>query len=538
MEDIKKAKLISVASAEDDNLMTKGTVVICENVVTGSVDEMEILTDLSGKVTVADNPYYYYITKNLTSADFLDYGIAAGDTGKFYTNAMGDIVYKDIKSSLSTNYALLMGIAKKQDITDECEIKLFDATGEIKLFSVADRLIFRDGTSDTQKITLRDKKIAQQLLGTADNISNLRPITYKLNQDNQICELSYSYPNIDKKPMKQVFTMDRQFNKPDSSNKASYNKYNKSIGDLYLKDDTVIFSINNITADDYIANKSYSFNDEDISIVDMNDIPAKYQEYCEGFSIQDGNEINMMVMLNVQQQKEILPYFSIVKSTSEAINKAGDVTTKLVCLENGNEIEYFLTADCNIAYDNTYFKGSFSNDKGIEANDLIAYEKGAGGEIRKLRIIMRTNAVCNYLPDIYSETREAANVEELNIKLPISTSIIGEQIDYYFGLVTAKYQGNKTNKITLTVNDDKIIVRDPIDNGDFSYDQKSRMTVTLPLSDELPILRFEANMKNKLQKISFSDIAADAIKGDERTGDLAFVKTVNGSITEIYLIGI
>ena len=68
---------------------------------------------------------------------------------------------------------------------------------------------------------------------------------------------------------------------------------------------------------------------------------------------------------------------------------------------------YFLTADCNIAYDNTYFKGSFSNDKGIEANDLIAYEKGAGGEIRKLRIIMRTNAVCNYLPDIYSETREA-----------------------------------------------------------------------------------------------------------------------------------
>ena len=540
--DIMSAKIISVVKNNDDNLMTKGKIVVCQSVESGKAESLEIINDFSGKVSINSKVYYYYKTKIQTSYDYYDYGMEVGDIGIFYTNAVGDIVYKDTKGGLSLNYALLTSIKKNDALSNKCMIKVFTAKGEEKIYPIADTLTLKREPEKTD--TFRGSKIASALLGNKKSITTLIPISYKLNLNYEINEICYPYNNVNKKPLKQVFTLDRQFNLPDDSSQAAYNKNIDSIGDIYANEATVVFGVNNVNVDDYIAGTVENVDIGSLSILSRDDIQNGYNGYCEGYSIQTGNDVNMMVLFDPNPKKEIISSFFVVKSIVKSVNKNGDPADKAICYKDGEEAEYFIKADAEIYYDDTFFKVDNDNKnyfgavQSLEKNDLIDFSQNATGEIDKIRIIMRSNRVVNYLPYIYMQQSVVPPVNDLNIMLDAQANHSGEEIKYYYGIITAKNVNAMMNKLTLTVNDlgdGDYNIRKQIDNGDFTYDQFSRLTVTLPMPPELRILRLSKN--NKLSLASFYELSPDVIIGDTKTGDMAFVKTVNGLVSDIFLIG-
>ncbi|MGN0179855.1 MAG: discoidin domain-containing protein [Monoglobaceae bacterium] len=232
LKDIKENDVLCVNEAEDSSIIT---IYACDSIVKGTVSELSGGDELRVKI---DGTEYKYIKE--VSED-----LKIGTTADFHTDKDGIIVYVDNKINVGLQYGLLLGFGG-----DEWKVrgKLLNTSGEIKEYTLADKVIYNDASQESAKL-LGDGMLF-------DNTGKFykQVVKYQLNTDGKIAKLYTG--GINPPEAEPAFLEDTQSMLVRYTDAAQY-YYNKPVLTAYnmgrtmvLSTDTVVFEGPDGEADD------------------------------------------------------------------------------------------------------------------------------------------------------------------------------------------------------------------------------------------------------------------------------------------------
>ncbi|MBE7015424.1 MAG: S-layer homology domain-containing protein [Ruminococcaceae bacterium] len=330
LSDLKEYDVLSVAESKDKLLY-----------------EIKVSRDtVSGKITGIDEEGYeidgklYKISPNFTE------DIAIGTEGVFYLDVMGKIAGVDTTVSVSSNYAYLLRAATS-DATEESTFKLFTKEGKEVTLTANEKIRF-NGVGGTLA-----SDVVEQLKDAEGTKKQL--IIYSLNNDGKIASI---HTATEGEVNENVFTKNFVYEN------QKFNAKTNKIGDVRLTSKTIIFDINEDSAD-YKMGKLSMFEDGssyNITVYDMG-----YDSVAKAIVVTDSN-------LQTNAESSV----AVVQKVNNATNDDEEITEVLTAFKDGKEVKVF-AEDIGILV-----KGD--NEK-LETGDIIQYVTNANGEITNIRVL-------------------------------------------------------------------------------------------------------------------------------------------------------
>ena len=516
-EKIAKNDVISIMEGYSENgYLKRATLVVSKNIISGDITSLTVRDDFNGELTIDNEKTFLY--RVIDTKKPKNYLPVIGDSGKFYTNFFDTVIYKDVRSSFSTEYGLLYMISKGKGLEEELKAKIYTSKGEWEILNFSNYVLLRDeNNSIGDKTGYKLDKLTTHLLGNNQAKTDIGIITYTLNAENEICDFSFSQDNIDMPIDKYRLTRDRIFNQPNDNDSVSFNKNVLSLGDCFFNDDTPVFSILKDSFD-----KTMVLEDNEVTVTTAGNIQNNISPYIFLYDVSDGNEASAALTIGSTVSHDAGGSIAIVTGISK-VSIDGEIFDKINILKDGEIISYLLSE--NVIINNpTGIK--YQRNNTVLTGDIIEFAKDATEKINEISIILRLGEAKNYLPDINKDRTN--DIDNLNVNYFENTTDPKNPVKYYFGLATERYSSQKFSKLTVNLNDDIIS-----DNA--TYISKIPLIAILALNENTNIYNF--NTGNKTSLMQFSDIIIDQTRlGDQRTGDLIFAKTVNGLTTDIVAI--
>ena len=520
-EQIAKNDVISVMEGFSENgYLKRGTLVVSKNIISGSITSLTVKTEFDGEFIIDNSQTFLY--RVIDTKKPKNYLPVIGDSGKFYTNFVDTVIYKDVRSSFSSDYGLLYMLLKEKGLNEGLKAKIYTSSGEWKILNFARYVLLRDeNNSIGDKTGYKTDKLIKHLLGSNQSKTDIGIVTYTLNEDNEICEFSFAQDNIDLPVDKYRLTRDRIFNQPDSNggiiNKADYNKNVLSLGDCYFNDETPVFTILKDTFD-----KTMLLADEEVTVTAAGSMQNNISSWIFLYDVSDGNEISAALTIGKAVSYDSCGSVSVVTGMSK-VSIDDEIFDKATVLKDGELVSCALSENVIISNPTGV---SYQKNNSVQIGDIIEFTKDASGKISEILLIFRLSEAKDYLPDI---NKDGINdIADPNVNFYENNLDPKNSVRYYYGLATDRYIGQKFSKLTLNLNDDIIS-----DNA--TYVSKIPLITILAADEETNLYNYDKNSKVSL--IQFPDIVIDQTRlGDQRTGDLIFAKTVNGLTTDIVAI--
>jgi len=330
LSDLQEYDVLSVAESKDkllyDIKVSRNTV---EGKITG-IDEEGY--EIDGKL--------YKISPNFTE------DIAIGTEGIFYLDIMGKIAGVDTTVSVSSNYAYLIRVATS-DATEESTFKMFTKDGKEITLTSNEKIRFNGVGGTAASDVVEALKDAQ---GTKKQL-----VTYSVNSDGKLASI---HTATEGEVNENVFTKNFVY-----ENEKFNGKTNK-IGDVRLTSKTIIFDINEDSAD-YKLGKLSMFEDGSSYNVTVYDMGHDY--VAKAIVVTDSN-------LQTNAESSI----AVVQKVNNATNDEDEITEVLTALQDGKEIKLFAEETGILVKDGS---------KKLEAGDIIQYVTNASGEITNIRVL-------------------------------------------------------------------------------------------------------------------------------------------------------
>jgi len=522
--DIAKGDVISVAASKTDGSnVIWATVVISKNSVTGTITEKK-----SKKIAIDGAWYKFMEIDKLRQDAFL---FQLGDEGRFFINFKGVIIMKDLKALPLTAYAFVeryeMDNRFRYDLCLYANMLL--SNGKWEVLEFAKYINLRD--SDYHEILNTEDFCDRYLKDSAGHLTNNTRtlITYKLDSDGKIFEISFPKINGSGKNDKGRLTIDRKYNQrafgenlPQTNDITCYYTKTGMMGDAFLTDKTVIFDF---TLDDKQTLETAAIDEDTVNVTDISSIPNGAAPQIILFDMGDGNECSAVISINLSKVHNNTEHIFLVTYIN-SISVNGESRAKISGYENG-EIKMFVTSpDVRIEK----IPGlSSPDDNYVKPGDVIAYTLQSNGELKTAKVIFNTQKARNYLPNIYGD----GSFMPPAVKIYEDLTNPRCEIKYYFGLVTEKREGDKLNKLTLAKNDNN-----PPNSYPFGLEEMLLFNSIIAADEGTVYYRvYKLNDENPIRLSEFSQIIADSVRNcSVRTGDLAFVKTVDGVAVDIITI--
>ena len=515
--DIEKGDVLSIAEAKTDGRnIVWAKVVITKGSIKGkisSINKSEMQLELNGK-------WYDYIEiDDLRQDDFL---FSIGDEGKFFVNMQGIVIVKDLKSMPYQNYAFVLAFGIVDSGFDEIPAMcVYLPQGGWTSYYFAKNVTVRDGGfSETLK---RDALVEKYLTDMNGDLTlNTRTlVNFELNDNGEIRTISFPFNNATGKNDKGRLTLDRKYNQPEGDNIPEINetfKYDKAlkcIGDAFLTENTVIFDIS-LSGDETVQNVDDIKNR--ISVIPVSMLRDGSAPAISLFDMGDGNECAAAVTINAARAGTVTENLFIVNNTALELDEYGDDVTVLYGYEKGEQKRMVLDDDVSIR---NFMSGRTEE---LGSGDLILYSQNIRGLVTDISIVINVAMAENYLPDVYGDG--SLILSKVNFYSDASNP--KQVVNYYYGLVTEKYQNKLFGKLVLA-RDNTVYPTTLLERMSFAP-----MIVT---DDQTVFYRINQRNRHPVQKSDFADVITSP-SGNfiTRKGDLAVVKTVNNIATDVILI--
>ena len=267
--DLKEDDIITYRSANDKKFYE---IIVTRTTVEGSVDSI-------GKNSEGETVYTIGGEKYKASASGLAAGLdnklptAPGAAGTFYFDAFGKIAYYSRTTTagvaVERDYAYV--VAQGADTTAfgaALKIKLFDAEGNLKTYTVADKFtvteIIRED-EDLIEVETNDGEAYDVYTGNvintavADLFASLENtlIAYNVSTSGELTEITLPIDDDDEND-------DEEFNFFGAFTNKKYDEDNAELEEVYVTEDTLIFAVGASDEEDYAIVDYTVFEDEDL----------------------------------------------------------------------------------------------------------------------------------------------------------------------------------------------------------------------------------------------------------------------------------
>ena len=329
---------------------------VTNKIVTGSITE----SLMDGYRFAIDGTVYKTVDKN---------GVKVGDEGDFYITIDGRILKGDASRAVSKDFAFIVRSYNDTEYGSEkiSYIGLYTANGEIKNYEVADKLtingtVYADDADDVaegkqpysgEKLTTLVENIgktveAQAEEAVAQKNAAKRFVTYKLNSNNQIKELTFL---------------------AEDTTKAVYKKDFGTFGVDKFADDTKLF----IAPVEKNTDGKYEVDKDDIKLGSFASMKDK-DEYAAVVAKFDDAKAISAVLLNADLVSDYEgSHFAVVMSKGTGYDpETAEEITKYRLLQSGAEVTLNVSAD------------AVNVDKTLEVGDVILYSVDAKGDIENM----------------------------------------------------------------------------------------------------------------------------------------------------------
>lgn len=379
VKDLTEWDVLSVAASKDKSIYR---IVAVKNAIEGIVTEIQ-----DDKVKISGT--VYKIAANYTQE------IALEDEGTFYLDVEGKIAAVDATSTISSNYAYLINIAKANNISDNVELKLFTKEGETVVVTAADKVRI-NGVSG--------KTAAELLAALTDGEGNVvnQLITFEQNSEGKIVSVHIAKDNtatgaIDK----------NNFTKNLVLTDAVYKTATGKVGNVNVNKNTIVFDIPEGSTD------SEDFAIRDGSMFE-NDTP--YNAIV--FDMTEDYTAKAMIVTNTDYRANAESSVAIVTEITTVKNDQNIIVDKLYAIQDGQKIELLASE-----------KGLLVKDGGteLEKGDIIQYKTNTKNEISTIRVLL----------DISEKNTQFSDTPAADLEI-------------LYGRVTAKFAGS----MNLKVNDE------------------------------------------------------------------------------------
>jgi hypothetical protein len=143
--DIAKNDVISLMDGHTENgYLKSGKIVVSRETRQGRISSLSPKTDSDGELEIDGIPYDYVVIDTKKPKNYIP---AINDEGKFYLDFFSRVVYKDVRSSFSTQYGLLYKLACESKIDSDMKAKIFTDAGIWAVYGFAKHISVRDETN-------------------------------------------------------------------------------------------------------------------------------------------------------------------------------------------------------------------------------------------------------------------------------------------------------------------------------------------------------------------------------------------------------
>lgn len=511
-DDIIKGDVLSICiSKTDGKNILWGTVIISKNSLRGRITSVDASSMQIQIVDVAqagsEGIWYNYV--EIDPYRMGNFKYAVGDIGKFYINMNNTVIMKDINSIPFVCYAYVLQYGYlKEGIEKNLSLKVFLPTGSKDVYKFAKRVTVVSGI--TRTTMERDKLELDKYVNSLVNIEK--------NEKDEIISIAFATPNSTGKNDKGNMTIDRKYNQPQYTEniptideETKYNAKNKSIGDAYLADKIVIFDV---AIEDGEKLSSSSYVENRISVITRDSLADGSSPIITLFDMGDGNECAAAITVNAAESLDHNDNLFVVISVRDKM--VGENHATCVTGYQSNKFKEFILDENAKVTDLLSGK-----PRQLFSGDAILYSQSADNVVKNISVIMNVGAAQSYLPDVYGDG---------TLLLPKVNFYSGKhEINYYFGLVTERHIGNSICKLMLAK-----------DNSPYPTTilEKLQFASLIATDDNTVFYRINAgNRNNPVLQSNIEDVvSATAGTYGIRNSDLALVKTVDGTATDVILI--
>lgn len=348
-KNLTKGSILSVVQSDDGAYME---IYVSTDVIRGSVTSV---TD-GGEYTIGEEQKSYK-RSNAMPDDKL---IKLGDTGLFYMDIEGRIIYADVSTAVEGNYAYLLNAGIEKGLDGRLGIKLLNSKGEIENLYVSEKVTFDGKRADFDEILA--------YLGGAGNITK-QPIKYAKNEEGQISRIEI--PNLTDERAGRTFRRGtRMFG------------YAETNG-FFIKDEhTVMFQVPTTPSDD----------DRDYKVITHNDL----QNYKTTYSVTGYDREKLVVGCAVLDVDDVSSVYNILYDAcvltqiTTAVNEDGEKQTKLYFMQAGKMTSNVISENAslyNITFPEKLEEGPLSVSQ-LQAGDIFYIMLDGNKEIKSLARVL------------------------------------------------------------------------------------------------------------------------------------------------------
>ncbi len=336
--------------------------------------------------------------------------------GVFRLNYMGKLVSVDYDSAQLYNYGYLIAVDTKKGLSSEISFRMLTSGGSVEYFKLAERVRINGAKAQN-----RESVKSNSLLFPSGSLKE-QMITYDVNADGEISSFHTAADGsaMDKTERLKTFSLDAHYDGGSSDYRTRYVSGNnwKMFASKYVLDDKCKV---------FILPTDNSPDDDGYGVYGVSSLIA--DTFYEDVQIFDADENNVVPVIAVRgvQAHYAGKTIGIVTNVSEALDKEGNMATKLTVFADGAEVSLFPNVDdlkvftqCAITdkndtacMDQVLVDGvSYDKNKAymditkLEPGDVIRYSVNADGKATILEVLFR-----NRLPYL-SETESGLYLNE------------------------------------------------------------------------------------------------------------------------------
>ncbi|MBR3934803.1 MAG: S-layer homology domain-containing protein [Clostridia bacterium] len=297
-KNIVKGTILSVVKSDDGQYME---IYVSTDVVRGSVTSVE-----DGNIyTIGEDNKTYERSSDLPENQI----IKLGDTGLFYLDIEGRIIYADVATEAEGNYAYLLNAGIESGLDKKFSIRILNSKGEYETLSVS------------EKITLNgSKKTFDELISDLGGQGTVvkQPIKYAQNDDGIVTKLEL--------PQETDPRAGRTFRR----GTRMFGYAETDIGFLIKDEHTVMFQVPTTPTSD----------ERDYKVITYTDL----QNYKTTYNVTGYDREKLVVgcavidVDNVSTGYELLYDACVLEKITTAVNEDGEMQTKLYFMQAGKMI--------------------------------------------------------------------------------------------------------------------------------------------------------------------------------------------------------
>ncbi len=400
---------------------------VIDNKVTGTVDETSGDED-DYVVVIGDKEY------EITNDAFGD--VEVGDEGTFYLDDKDKIVYVDTTSTVSDNYAFVIGTDRGTGFSsDTFQLQLLTKDNSIYIYNIAKTVkvtAYFDGEEPTFDTTKAYGSKSIKAVDAEQFINDLegKLITFKANSSDSITAIETALQGKDTTDKK--FALEYEAKDRDTTNLYSYDPDDKSFkvdgksGRIYLDASTVIFSIKydtklHPTDDSEVVALSNLAEDDNLKGADIYNVDA------------DDDVVGCIVLRGDNEFFGSTDNATFVTKVSESKNADGDDIVYIYGYKDGEAVTYTsedLTKD-DVEVGSLIIPVYTTSG---ELNAVKVCETGANLGTDKAALDGKLTKIDSKHNTIFVDGKEikvkSANVYVYNDRLSRSKALVDQDIDY------------------------------------------------------------------------------------------------------------